>query len=80
MIQWNLLQFLNTIVSLREFDDVTSGDIQADTCVSCQGNKSEPNAVQFDCVKIEDSIDPTIADTDEQLGMDHPSFFIRRRI
>jgi hypothetical protein len=56
-------------MSSENLTDAPTGKFQDNSYVSRSGNKAEPLAVQSDDAKIEDPIDPNIADTDEQLGM-----------
>lgn len=56
-------------MSSENLTDAPTGEFQDNSYVSRSGNKAEPLAVQSDDAKIEDPIDPNIADTDEQLGM-----------
>ncbi|KAM5362672.1 hypothetical protein ACJZ2D_012417 [Fusarium nematophilum] len=56
-------------MSSRDVEDAPSGEFQENSYVSRQGEKAEPIPVQADSDKIEDPIDPNMADTDVQLGM-----------
>jgi hypothetical protein len=50
-----------------------AGDGQDNDYVSRPGQKQAPIPVQSDGADIEDPVDPATADSDEQLGMLHPS-------
>ncbi|KAM5351141.1 hypothetical protein ACJ41O_003864 [Fusarium nematophilum] len=57
-------------MSSRDVEDAPSGEFQENSYVSRQGEKAEPIPVQADSDKIEDPIDPNMADTDVQLERD----------
>lgn len=49
-------------------EDAPTGDVEDNSYISRQGNKNEPLPVQADGDRIEDPIDASTADSDEQLG------------